>query len=146
MYQAVQNALLGFGSICGVSFGGALADTIGWRWCFLLQVPIWFVALVSGYLVIKNPKEVRSSLRILWQRISFSGALVLVFALCLQLLGLSLGGNELPWSNIWVILSRVGSGALLTIYVVVEGRTSTAAVDPLRMLRGGKLLFLVDPR
>jgi Major Facilitator Superfamily len=145
MYQAAQNALLGFGSICGASFGGALADTIGWRWCFLLQVPISFAALVGGYLVIKNPEEVRPSLRLFWQRIDFSGALILVVALCLQLLGLSLGGNELPWSNIWVILSLVGSGALLIMFVVVEGRTSAAPVVPLQMMRGGKLLFLVGP-
>jgi MFS family permease len=107
MYQAPQNALLGFGSICGASFGGALADTIGWRRCFLLQVPIAFAALMVGYLVVKNPDEVEFSRRILWQRIDLSGALLLVFALCLHLLGLSLGGNELPWSNVLVILSLV---------------------------------------
>jgi len=99
-------------------------------------VPISFAVLVDEYLVIKNSEEVRSSLRTLWQRIDFSGAVILVVAFCVQLLGLSLGGNELPWSNIWVLLSLVGSCALLTIFVVVESRTSAAPIVPLRMLRG----------
>lgn len=36
MYQAMQNGIFGFGAICGASFGGSIADTIGWRWCFIL--------------------------------------------------------------------------------------------------------------
>ncbi|RHZ63792.1 MDR family MFS transporter [Aspergillus thermomutatus] len=42
MYQALQNGMHGFGSICGVSFGGSIVDTIGWRWCFLVQVLFLF--------------------------------------------------------------------------------------------------------
>jgi MFS family permease len=30
MYQALQNSMFGFGAICGASFGGAIADSIGW--------------------------------------------------------------------------------------------------------------------
>jgi MFS family permease len=32
MYQALQNGMFGFGAICGASFGGSIADHIGWRW------------------------------------------------------------------------------------------------------------------
>ena len=54
MYQALQNGIWGLGAICGASFGGAIADTISWRWCFLLQVPISAMALIVGYLAVKN--------------------------------------------------------------------------------------------
>lgn len=30
MYQALQNSMFGFGAICGASFGGSIADSIGW--------------------------------------------------------------------------------------------------------------------
>ena len=141
MYQAAQNVLHGFGSICGASFGGAIADTIGWRWCFLLQVPVSIVALVVGKIVIKNPihpnhdPSTRTAAA-LWKRIDLSGALLLVAGLSSQLVGLSLGGNDLPWSNIWVILSLVGSVILLGLFVLVEAKTSAVPVIPLRMLRG----------
>lgn len=141
MYQAAQNVLHGFGSICGASFGGAIADTIGWRYCFLLQVPVSIAALIVGKIVIKNPvdpnpQHSRNTLRALWKRVDFSGALLLVAGLSLQLVGLSLGGNDLPWSNIWVILSLVASVLLLGLFVLVEAKTSAVPVIPLRMLRG----------
>jgi MFS family permease len=55
MYQAAQNGLHGIGSILGASLGGFIADSIGWRWCFLCQVPISLGGLVIGYFVIINP-------------------------------------------------------------------------------------------
>jgi hypothetical protein len=54
----------------------------------------------------------------------------------MQLVGLSLGGNELPWGNIWVILSLVGSCVLLAIFFLVEAKTTAIPVIPLRQLVG----------
>jgi MFS family permease len=139
MYQALQNGMFGFGAICGASFGGSIADTIGWRWCFILQVPVSVLALVVGYLVIKDPQSTLSSnatLKETWRRVDFSGALLLVVGISIQLVGLSLGGNELPWSDPWVIAALVGSVVLLALFVLVEARTTAIPVIPLRMLRG----------
>lgn len=138
MYQALQNGMFGFGAICGASFGGSIADTIGWRWCFLLQVPFSAVALVLGWLVIQNPHvfDFSGGLKIVWQRIDFSGAFLLVSGLSIQLVGLSLGGNNLPWSDPWVIVSLVGSCGLLIGFLVVEATTSAIPIIPLKMLQG----------
>ncbi|KAK5168202.1 uncharacterized protein LTR77_006771 [Saxophila tyrrhenica] len=141
MYQALQNGLYGFGAICGASFGGTIADTIGWRWCFLLQVPISVTALLLGWLVIRNPPsttgvDLTGGLKDAWQHIDLAGAFLLVSGLSIQLVGLSLGGNELPWSNPWVIISLVGSFGLLALFLVVEAKTSAIPIIPLKMLRG----------
>ncbi|KAK9418726.1 putative Major facilitator superfamily domain-containing protein [Seiridium unicorne] len=138
MYQALQNASFGFGAIAGASFGGSIADSIGWRWCFLLQVPVSIIALVLGYLVVKNPETSwrGSTLRDMWRVVDISGSLLLVTAISVQLIGLSLGGNELPWSSPWVILSLVGSIVLLALFLVVEAKTKAIPVIPLRMLKG----------
>lgn len=140
MYQALQNGMFGFGSICGASFGGSVADYIGWRWCFLLQVPISAIALLLGAFVIENPTGAlglnQSSLREIWRKVDFSGSILLVLAISIQLVGLSLGGNELPWSNGWVIASLVGSVALLALFITVEAKTRAIPIIPLRMLRG----------
>src|SRR5689334_14194019 len=93
MYQALQNGMFGFGAICGASFGGSIADSIGWRWCFLLQVPISALALVVGALVVKNPEggfEIGQGFRAIWTKVDFTGALLLVTAISVQLVGLSL--------------------------------------------------------
>ncbi|KAK2798586.1 hypothetical protein FQN51_007606 [Onygenales sp. PD_10] len=143
MYQAMQNVLHGFGSICGASLGGSIADTIGWRWCFLLQVPVSIMALIVGHLVVKNQfdhapahQSSKATLSTIWNRVDLSGALLLILGLSSQLVGLSLGGNELPWDNYWVISSLVGSVLILALFLVVEATTSAMPVIPLRMLKG----------
>jgi MFS family permease len=136
MYQSLQNAMFGFGAICGASFGGSIADSIGWRWCFLLQVPISAIALVLGWIVIKNPTEMHPTWTEIREKVDFAGALLLVTAISIQLVGLSLGGNELPWSNGWVIASLVGSFMLLGAFIYVEARTTAIPVIPLRQLVG----------
>ena len=145
MYQALQNSVWGFGAISGASFGGVIADSIGWRWCFLLQVPISIIGLGLGWLVVANQPRTSDSdglLKGMWAKIDFSGAILLVTALSVQLVGLSLGGNELPWSNGWVIGSIVGSFVLLGIFIRVESKTSAIPIIPLRML-SNKLSVLV---
>ncbi|OCL13144.1 MFS general substrate transporter [Glonium stellatum] len=136
MYQAVQNVMFGFGAICGASFGGSIADTIGWRWCFLLQVPISAVALFLGCMVIQNPIQIRATFKEMRQKVDLIGSFTLVMAISIQLVGLSLGGNELPWNNGWVIGSLVGSVFLLGLFFLIEARTSAIPVIPLRLLRG----------
>lgn len=139
MYQALQNGMFGFGAVCGSSFGGSIADGIGWRWCFLLQVPISVFALCVGALVIKNPRggfDLGQSFRDTWARVDFTGALLLVVAISVQLVGLSLGGNEVPWGSPWVVSSLVGSVILLLLFLAVEARTRAIPIIPLRMLRG----------
>lgn len=139
MFQALQNSVWGFGAICGASFGGLIADTIGWRWCFLLQVPISVVAFVVGYFVVAdqtNTDESSGRLKDMWAKVDFAGSFILVTALSIQLLALSLGGNELPWSSPWVIGSLAGSFVLLALFVVVEAKTSAIPIIPLRMLSG----------
>lgn len=141
MYQALQNGMFGFGAICGASFGGSVADGIGWRWCFLLQVPVSAFALAVGWVVIKNPVNgvmagEERTWGLIWRKVDFSGAFLLVTAISIQLVGLSLGGNELPWSSPWVIASLVGSTAMLVLFLAVEARTTAIPVIPLRLLNG----------
>lgn len=141
MYQAAQNVLHGFGAICGASLGGSIADTIGWRWCFLLQVPVSIFALVVGKMVIRLPADdnhVSSTpgLRGIWQKVDILGALFLVSGLSAQLVGLSLGGNELPWNDPRIIISLIGSIFLVSLFLLTEAKTSAAPIIPLRMLRG----------
>ncbi|KAF2727084.1 MFS general substrate transporter [Polyplosphaeria fusca] len=136
MYQALQNGVFGFGAIAGASFGGSIADSIGWRWCFLLQVPISAMALVLGYLVVKNPLELHPTWKEIRAKVDFSGSFLLVTGVSIQLVGLSLGGNELPWGHPWVITSLIGSVIVLALFVWVEAKTTAIPVIPLQQLHG----------
>ncbi|KAL2205020.1 major facilitator superfamily transporter [Sarocladium strictum] len=140
MYQAMQNGIFGFGAIAGASLGGTIADQIGWRWCFLSQVPLSIAAFIIGYKVVKNQQgELNmADARIgdIWKKVDITGAVLLVVAVSTQLLGLSLGGNELPWRSPWVIAALLGSLVLFVVFVRVEATTSAIPIIPLRLLRG----------
>ncbi|TVY57612.1 putative transporter [Lachnellula cervina] len=147
MYQACQNVLHGFGSICGASIGGWIADTIGWRWCFLCQVPVSIFAFVVGYYVIDDKRTLEVSVEqseepepvvkaSLWKQIDLSGAILLVLGLSAQLAALSMGGNNYTWTDIRVIISLVISAVLLVLFVIIEIRTNAIPVMPMSMLKG----------
>lgn len=146
MYQAVQNLLHGFGSICGASLGGLIADTIGWRWCFLFQVPISFFALIVGYFAVKNFKPqglivdgniVQVESKSVWRHIDLSGSVLLVLGLSAQLAALSMGGNDFEWGSWQVLVSLALSVVLLVAFVVVELRTKAIPIMPMSMFKGG---------
>ncbi|KAK0733119.1 major facilitator superfamily domain-containing protein [Lasiosphaeria miniovina] len=142
MYQAMQNILVGFGAVLGASLGGVIAESIGWRWCFLLQVPVSLLALVVGYRVLENPEFTvleltrNRSFRSALQHLDVSGASFLVVGLVAQLAGLSFGGNEYPWASPVVVSTLVGSTVLLAVFVVIEAETKAIPMIPLRMLKG----------
>lgn len=106
-----------------------------------MQVPVSIFALFVGHHFLDLPSHAaqinsKSGLRDFWKRVDLSGACFLILGLSSQLIGLSLGGNDLPWSNIWVILSLVGSTVLLALFLVVEAKTSAIPLIPPRMLKG----------
>ncbi|EXJ92392.1 hypothetical protein A1O3_00942 [Capronia epimyces CBS 606.96] len=145
MYQACQNVLHGFGSICGASLGGLIADHIGWRWCFLCQVPVSIFAFAVGFFVItkpetkttvdeENPTSERPASK--WKEIDLAGAMLLVLGLSAQLAAMSMGGNNYPWTDFRVILAMIVSVLLLVVFVFVELRTTAIPVMPMSMLKG----------
>lgn len=146
MYQAIQNILVGLGAVLGASLGGAITESIGWRWCFLLQVPVSIFALIVGYFVLENPAacldtmaslvDLKHPIRAAFRRLDLLGASVLVIGLVAQLMGLTLGGNEFPWGSPVVVGSLIGSALLLAAFVAVEATTTAIPMIPLRMLHG----------
>ena len=144
MYQAMQNILVGFGAVLGASLGGMIAETIGWRWCFLSQVPVSILALVVGYYVLENPPHTvldtitelspRGRFRAALEHVDLWGSLFLVVALLTQLVGLTFGGNEYAWDSLPVVGALIGSSLLLAAFVGIEASTTAIPMIPLRML------------
>ncbi|KAK5651660.1 hypothetical protein OQA88_11835 [Cercophora sp. LCS_1] len=140
VYQAIQNILYGLGTVLGASMGGVIVDGVGWRWCFLAQVPVSVFALGVGWRVIQGPPKMAESVgfKEVLRRVDVLGAVVLVGGLAVQLVGLSLGGNDYTWDSGLVVGSLVGSAALLGVFVVVEMNTGgqKLPIIPLWMLKG----------
>lgn len=68
------------------------------------------------------------------RRVDFLGALTLVSALVLLLLGLNSGGNIVPWNHPLVYVPLPLSLVLLLIFIFVEDRVASEPVIPVRLL------------
>lgn len=132
-WQGIINIVFATGSAIGAPLGGILADTIGWRWAFLMQVPIALVAIISVSLALTIPLPSNdSSLKTKIRRIDFLGAFTLVVTVLLLLLGLDNGGN-VSWSAPLTISTLVGSAMFSILFAITE-HTAREPLAPARII------------
>ncbi|KAK6197845.1 major facilitator superfamily domain-containing protein [Scheffersomyces amazonensis] len=147
LFQAVQNLLLGFGAVCGASFGGLIASNFGWRWCFILQVPPSTLAVYFGYKYIRNQAGFDESNHHLngdvLTKIDLKGSVVLVLALTFQLCVLTMGGNEFAWSDYRLILIGILGIALLGYFIHIELHTTAKPIIPVRRFKSSFTVLLL---
>lgn len=135
-YQGIFGSVFGLSSILGPLLGGFLTDTVGWHWCFFVNVPLGAIAV--AFIVARMPPLKRPDARPLILDVGGVAALVL-FAVPL-LVGLSLGRLRLdpgevgwPWLS-WPIAACFGAALTgLVAFLAVEGRARDPIVD-LRLL------------
>jgi len=117
-------ATLAAATAVGPLVGGALVDGPGWRWIFLLNVPIGLAALVAGWLRLT---ESRASVA---HTADWPGAALLTGGLLALLLAL-IRGNQDGWGSVRIVALFAAAAILLVGFVV---REATAA-DPMLDLR-----------
>jgi EmrB/QacA subfamily drug resistance transporter len=133
--RARAGALAAYGATIGASFavgpavGGALTSGLGWRWVFLVNVPIGAWCL---YVTIARVKESRESHA---RPVDRLGLLTLTGGLFLLVLGL-LRGNELGWGSTAIVAELAGAAVLLIAFLAVQARVA-APMLPLEHFRSG---------
>lgn len=132
LYLAIYGASHATGASLGPIIGGTLSGTIGWRWCFWINLPVSVPSIVAVFLFFHVQKPVfpvRKGLR----NIDWTGAsLVLLGTVCL-LVGLQSGGVTHPWKSGTVIaLLVIGSGTLFAF--VLQQSQPSSSILPLRLL------------
>ncbi|RDW71244.1 MFS general substrate transporter-43 [Coleophoma cylindrospora] len=118
-WQGYLNIVYTIGSSSGAALGGILADTIGWRWSFLGQGPLCFIAFGIVYFVLDLPQQEDTHWREKLGRIDFLGAFTLVIAVFSLLLGLDRGSN-VAWSDTITIVACCLSIPLFALFLLVE--------------------------
>ncbi|KAL3426005.1 multidrug resistance protein fnx1 (MFS multidrug transporter) [Phlyctema vagabunda] len=128
-WQGYVNIVYTLGSSSGAALGGILADTIGWRWSFLGQGPLCFLAVGLVYFVLDLPKTEASHWREKLGRIDFLGAFTLVIAVFSLLLGLDRGSN-VAWSDTFTIVTVCLSVPLFALFIFVEMKVASHPFAP----------------
>lgn len=140
-WQGILNIIFATGSATGAPLGGLLADGIGWRWAFLVQTPMTFLAfaIVSFALHLPVKEQDSTDFRTKVRRIDFLGALTLVSGILALLVALDRGGN-VSWSSPITIGSLAASVVLLSLFALVETRIASEPFAPSRVLAHPSLL------
>ncbi|KAF7542386.1 hypothetical protein G7Z17_g11613 [Cylindrodendrum hubeiense] len=136
-WQAAINLAATTGRSLGGPVGGWLADTIGWRWSFLGQAPIFFAAAVlcvtwlpRDTKAASNEDDDSNSLG----NIDFVGALLLALLVLTILMPIEIGGAQIHWTHPLIFI-LFGIAALLAwFFVVVEKRWAKQPIFPLALL------------
>ncbi|KAI0537961.1 major facilitator superfamily domain-containing protein [Xylaria digitata] len=95
----IANIWYGCGTMVGAVLGGYLNDhsSMGWRLAFLIQVPPSLISAMIVYFLVKVPPK--QSDKSYLKRIDFGGVFLTSSFLALLVLGLSFGGNVVPWTH-----------------------------------------------
>ncbi|MEV6627447.1 MDR family MFS transporter [Amycolatopsis sp. NPDC051106] len=133
-YQGYFMAVFGISSVAGPVVGGFFAgiDTFagitGWRWVFLVNVPIALAALAVVTKVLNLP-HTRVD-----QKVDYWGAVALAVGL-VPLLVVAEQGREWGWGSA-ASIAMYAVGALgVTAFVWIERRMGDAALLPLRLFK-----------
>jgi EmrB/QacA subfamily drug resistance transporter len=121
------------GGTIGLLIGGALTQTVGWTWIFLLNVPIGtaVIALTPALLAKRPPAASK-------QRFDLAGATSVTAALSLLVYAV-VDANAAGWESLRTISLLAISALLLAAFAVVE-RRAAAPLLPFRIFRVGVVL------
>jgi EmrB/QacA subfamily drug resistance transporter len=111
------------GLTVGGPLGGILADTLGWRWIFLINLPIGIAVLVWGWFML--PRDERTATA---PRLDLAGSVLLGVVLVCLLVPLTFSPRW-GWDSL-LTLGLLGVAAVSFVaFVLVERRVSSPILD-----------------
>lgn len=90
-YQSYMNVVYGIASTAGAALGGLMADTLGWRWEFGVQVPAILACLAAAIVLIPGDIGVQGKKETFMEAMrlfDFKGSFLLTTSTTFLILGL----------------------------------------------------------
>ncbi|KAK4494670.1 hypothetical protein PRZ48_014026 [Zasmidium cellare] len=138
IFAGLMAAVESLAIIAAPIVGGALTQSLGWRWCFWINLPIGGVSIASITFLFSNPRKRPEESLLLRQKISaldlFSNCLF-VPSLTTLFVALSWAGTKYPWADGRVIGLFVVFGVLLAAFIYNQYRRGDSAALPFRIVK-----------
>ncbi|MGC5704070.1 MFS transporter [Pseudomonas sp. NFXW11] len=125
--MGLLGSMSALGTTLGPSLGGLLLASFGWRWIFLVNVPLGLLALVLAWRSLPADRRVAAA-----SAFDYPGTLLLALSLGAYALALTLGDNPLAPLNLGLLVLG-GVGILLLLRV--ERRSAAPLFQPALLRR-----------
>ncbi|WP_462185999.1 MULTISPECIES: MDR family MFS transporter [unclassified Frankia] len=124
-YQGAFGAVFGLASVGGPLVGGFFADGPGWRWVFLVNLPVGILALFAASAGLRGVRTPQRG-----HQIDALGAVLVVGTVTCTLLYLNWAGNELGWASPGA-LALLAAGVVLAAAFVLAERHAAEPITPM---------------
>ncbi|GJJ76425.1 hypothetical protein EMPS_08784 [Entomortierella parvispora] len=128
-YQSIIWSVFGVSSVVGPLLGGVFVQSVTWRWCFLINLPLGVVTIVSVLLFLRLPFE-RQDLKKQLKRIDYLGTGLIIAAVICLLLPITWGGTTYAWNSPVIIVLFCAAAVLIGVLMWVESRAHEPIIPP----------------
>ncbi|KAG6831856.1 hypothetical protein H0H87_003655 [Tephrocybe sp. NHM501043] len=144
-WQGIINIIFAVGAGLGAPLGGFLADSIGWRWVFLIQVPATLIAIASVSVSLNIPAQSSANLKAKLKRVDFGGSAALILCIFTLLVALDRSGNG-SWSDPLTLYTLAAFVVLLAAFAIIEEWLAIEPFAPRHIVCGPSLIssYLVN--
>ena len=127
-YMGVMGAVFAVASVAGPLLGGWLTEGPGWRWAFIINVPLGIMAFaaVSVFLRIPRPERAKSL------HIDYLGMVLLALATTTLILVCTWGGQHYDWLSPQILGLALVTVAAAIGFVVTESKVKHPVI-PLKL-------------
>ena len=119
---AIWGATIGAAVASGPLVGGIITDALDWRWVFFVNVPVGAFALWVALTRMGESRDPQATRTDVWGLLTFSASLFLIVFGVLR-------GNAEGWSSAQILVSLIGGGVLLAVFVAVEHMQARPMLD-----------------
>lgn len=121
-YMGILGSVFGLADVIGPILGGVITDTLGWRWVFLVNVPVGITAVTLICYSLPNFKS-----RDVKKVIDFSGIITFTLALTALFLAITFLGNVNPHPIVEIAILIIFSLLMFILFILAEKK----AVEPI---------------
>jgi MFS family permease len=133
--EGLANVCYGVVLALGGVYGAAVDHAIGWKWAFLVQLPVLAIDGIIVFLTLKVQHEKKDLTNVL-RHIDVVGMICLLGAIVCFEFGLNIGSTQLVWSKVDVIAPLVIAGVCLFCFIFWELKIATNPVVPIGAVTG----------
>jgi len=122
--MAPLGGVFGFASVAGPLLGGWFTDSVGWRWAFLINVPLGIAALAVCTYALRLP---RRSVRV---RLDVLGITLMATAVTCTVLVADWGGTDYEWTDPVILILAAAGVAAWTLFFGSQRRAGEPIIPP----------------